>query len=114
MQTPQPQPQRKLNLEIPANLNVVYANAVLINQNNSELILDFIQVMPNDPRARVLSRIVMTPANAKAFLHALGVNLELYEKNYGVIPLPQQPTTLADQLFGGLKPEDNKDEPTHE
>ena len=114
MQTPQPQPQRKLNLELPANLNVIYANAVVINQNNSEIILDFLQIMPNDPRARVLSRIVMTPANAKLFLNALGVNLEHFEKTYGVIPLPPQPTTLADQLFGGLKPEDNKDEPPHE
>ena len=112
MQTPQP--QRKLNLEIPANLNVIYANAVVINQNNSEIILDFLQIMPNDPRARVLSRIVMTPANAKLFLNALGVNLEHFEKTYGVITLPAQPTTLADQLFGGLKPEDNKDEPPNE
>ena len=112
--TPQPQPQRKLNLELPANLNVIYANAVVINQNNSEIILDFLQIMPNDPRARVLSRIVMTPANAKLFLNALGVNLEHFEKTYGVITLPPQPTTLADQLFGGLKPEDNKDEPPHE
>lgn len=114
MQTPQPQPQRKLNLELPANLNAIYANAVVINQNNSEIILDFIQIMPNDPRARVLARIVMTPANAKLFLNAFGVNIEHFEKTYGVIPLPPQPTSLADQLFGGFKPEDNKDEPPHE
>ena len=112
---PQPQPpQRKLNLELPANLNVIYANAVIINQTNSEIILDFIQIMPNDPRARVLSRIVMTPVNAKLFLQALGVNLEHFEKAYGVIPLPAQPTSLADQLFGGLKSDDNKDNPPNE
>ncbi|MBZ0287904.1 MAG: DUF3467 domain-containing protein [Anaerolineae bacterium] len=114
MQTPPPQPQRKLNLELPANLSVVYANAVVINQTNSEIILDFLQIMPNDPRARVLSRIVMTPVNAKLFLNALGVNLEHFEKAHGVIQLPAQPVSLADQLFGGLKPEDNKDEPTNE
>ena len=116
MQTPQPPSgqQRKLNLELPANLSVTYANAVIINQTNSEIILDFLQIMPNDPRARVLSRIVMTPVNAKLFLNALGVNLEHYEKAHGVIPLPAQPTSLADQLFGGLKSDDNKDESTHE
>jgi hypothetical protein len=115
MQPPQ-QPQRKLNLELPANLNVIYANAVVISQTNSEVIMDFLQIMPNDPRARVLSRIAMTPMNAKLFLQALGVNLEHFEKAHGVINLPPQPISLADQLFGGLKPEaeEPKDEPTNE
>lgn len=113
--TPQ-QPQRKLNLELPANLNVIYANAVVISQTHSEIIMDFVQIMPNDPRARVLSRIAMTPMNAKLFLQALGVNLEHFEKAHGVINLPPQPISLADQLFGGLKPEaeEPKDEPTNE
>jgi len=115
MQPPQPPPPRKLNLEIPANLTVTYANAVVISQTHSEIVMDFIQIMPNDPRARVLSRIVMTPANAKSFLKALGVNLEHFERAHGEIVLPPQPISLADQLFGGLKPEDNQEEnPTNE
>lgn len=113
MQQPQP-PQRKLNLEIPANLTAIYANAVIISQTHSEIIMDFVQIMPNDPRARVLSRIAMTPANAKLFLQALGLNLERFEKLHGVINLPAQAPSLADQLFGSFKQEDNKDEPTNE
>jgi hypothetical protein len=107
---PQPNEPRKVKLEIPANLIPTYANAVVINQTHSEIIMDMVQIMPNDPRARVVSRIVMTPANAKSFLKALGVNLDHFERTHGEIILPSQPVSLADQLFGGLKPEDEKED----
>lgn len=102
-----PQNQRQLRLEIPANLSATYANAAIVSQTNSEIVLDFVQIMPNDPRARIQTRVVMTPANAKAFLKALETNLARYEEKYGEIPLPpQHPNTLADQLFGTIKPEE--------
>ncbi len=104
-QPPKP-PQRQLRLEIPANLNATYANAVIVSHTNSEIVLDFLQVMPNDPRARVQSRVVLTPANAKMFLKALETNLTRYEEKHGEIPLPPQAQSLADQLFGMIKPED--------
>ncbi|NWG15399.1 MAG: DUF3467 domain-containing protein [Chloroflexi bacterium] len=106
----QPQPPRKLQLEIPANLNGVYANAVIVSHTYSEIVLDFIQIAPNDPRARVQTRVVMTPANAKLFLQALGTNLERFEAAHGEIKLPPQPASLADQLFGGIKSEEGKSE----
>jgi hypothetical protein len=49
----------------------------------------------------------MTPANAKLFLKALSQNLERYESVHGEISLPPQPQSLADQLFGSIKPDDN-------
>ena len=101
-----PNKKRQLRLEIPNNLNAVYSNAVVISQTHSEIIYDFTQIMPNDPRARVQSRIAMTPANAKAFMKALQTNLERFEAKNGEIVLPP---TLADQLFGGLRPEDEAD-----
>lgn len=113
MQQP-PQPQRKVNLEIPANLTATYANAVVISQTHSEIIMDFVQIMPNDPRARVLSRVIMTPPNAKLFLKALGANLERFEQLHGEITLPLSPPTLADQLFGGVKPDEKEGEATNE
>ncbi len=106
--SPTPQPQRQLRLEIPANLNAIYANAAMISQTHSEIILDFIQVMPNDPRARVQTRLAMTPANAKLFLKALEENLSRFEEKHGEISLPPQPISLADQLFGGIKPSDEE------
>jgi hypothetical protein len=106
-QSPQ---QRQLRLEIPANLNAIYANAVIISQTNTEIVMDFLQVMPNDPRARVQSRVVMTPVSAKSFLKALEQNLTRYEEKHGEIVLPAQPASLADQLFGVIKPPDENDE----
>ena len=99
--------QPQIRLEIPANLNAIYSNAVIISQTTNEIVMDFLQIMPNDPRARVQTRVVMTPTNAKLFLQALQTNLARFEQNYGEIPVPQQPgnNTLADQLFGGVKPE---------
>lgn len=97
-------PNRQLRLEIPATLNAIYSNAVIISQTNTEIVFDFLQVMPNDPRARVQSRVVMTPVSAKSFLRALEQNLSRFEEKHGEIVLPAQPTSLADQLFGTIKP----------
>ncbi|MAS32371.1 MAG: hypothetical protein CL610_00095 [Anaerolineaceae bacterium] len=104
------QPQRQVKLELPAGLSAVYSNAVIVSQTNTEIVLDFIQVMPNDPRARVQSRVVMTPTSAKAFLQALSQNLERYEQKHGEIQSQAGSSTLADQLFGNVKPEDGEDE----
>lgn len=104
-------PNRQMRLEIPANLSATYANAAIVSQTTSEIVLDFLQVMPNDPRARVQTRVVMTPTNAKLFLKALETNLTRYEEKHGEIVVPPQPGSLADQLFGTIKPEgDSSDE----
>lgn len=107
----QPPAPRQLRLEIPGNLTVTYANAVIVTHTHSEIVLDMIQVMPNDPRARVQSRVVMTPANAKLFLKALETNLERFEEKHGEISVPPQPISLADQLFGTIRPSDEEGEP---
>jgi hypothetical protein len=109
MQPKPQQPPRQLRFELPANMNATYANAVMISQTHSEIVMDFIQVMPNSPVARVQSRVVMTPSNAKAFLQALSTNLDRFEEKHGPISMPPQPPTLADQLFGTVRPENDAD-----
>ena len=101
--------KRQIRLEIPANLSATYANAVIVSQTTSEIVFDFLQIMPNDPRARAQTRVVMTPTNAKLFLKALENNLARYEEKNGEIVVPQQ-STLAEQLFGSIRQGD--DEPT--
>lgn len=106
--TQQPQQPRTIRLDIPANLSATFANAVIVNQTATEIVLDFAQVLPNDDRARVQQRIVMTPAAAKSFLRALTANLARFEQVNGEIKLPTPApgsATLADQLFGGVRPE---------
>jgi len=101
-----PNKKRQIRLEIPANLNAHYANSALISRTHSEIVLDFLQVMPNDPRAHIQARIAMTPANAKALLRALEQNLARFEAAHGEIALP---ATLADQLFSSIRPGDQPD-----
>lgn len=102
-----PTPQRQLRLEIPSNMNATYANGAIVNHTFSEIIVDFAQILPNDPRVRVQSRVVMTPANAKAFLNALRENLDRFEQTHGEIALPPKPVSLAEQLFSGIRTDDS-------
>jgi Protein of unknown function (DUF3467) len=121
MQSPPPPPppapgsgQRQIQVEMPSNLSAIYSNAVIISQMHSEIVMDFVQIMPNDPRAQVQSRIVMTPTNAKLFLQALGTNLTRFEALNGEIKLPLPGLSLADQLFGTIKPDDKDNPPKAE
>lgn len=100
---PQPQPPPpQVQIELPASLEAVYSNFVLLQHSPSEVVVDFARVLPNVPKAKVYARVVMTPMNAKLLLRALTENLAKYEAQYGEIALP---TGLADQLFKPPKPE---------
>ena len=102
----QPAAKRQLKLEMPPNPTALYANMVMITHNQHEVFFDFIQVLPNDNRARVQQRIVMSPSHAKMFLQALGENVERYEGSFGTITIPLRPESLADQLFKSAQPGD--------
>ena len=41
-----------------------YSNLVVINHSSSEFILDFVSIMPGSPKAKVKSRIIITPEHA--------------------------------------------------
>lgn len=62
-----------------------YANLAVISHSAGEFFLDFIAVAPNMPQARVQSRVIMTPENAKNLLFAIRDNLQKYEKTFGEI-----------------------------
>jgi hypothetical protein len=62
-----------------------YANLVMIAHSAEEFILDFIRVMPGLPKARVKSRVIVTPHHAKRLLHALAENIGRYEATHGEI-----------------------------
>ena len=100
---------RRLNLEVPADLAATYANFAVITHSPWEVFLDFAQILPNIPKARVQTRIVVTPVNAKMLLKALEENIGRYEAQYGEIVLPQRPQTLADQLFSTIRPDDDSE-----
>ena len=90
-----------MQVELPASLDAVYSNLVIIQHSPSEFVLDFARVLPNMPAACVGTRVVMTPMHAKLLLRALQENIERFEAQFGPIYLPQQGEALANQLFHG-------------
>ena len=93
-----PPPGGRLPVQIPSGLAATYANFALVTNSRSEIVIDFAQVMPQTPQARVQARIVMTPFNTKLLLRALNEHMERFESQFGEIDVPDS-TSLADQLF---------------
>ncbi|HLU17799.1 MAG TPA: DUF3467 domain-containing protein [Edaphocola sp.] len=82
----QNQEQQGINIELTEeNANGLYSNLAIITHSNSEFVLDFISVMPGMPKAKVGSRIVMTPFNAKRLMRALIDNIKRFESTNGLI-----------------------------
>jgi hypothetical protein len=78
--------ETQLNIELSEEIaEGVYSNLAIITHSNSEFVLDFIRVMPGVPKAKVKSRIVITPEHAKRLLTALEDNLEKFEAMHGRI-----------------------------
>ena len=55
-----------------------YANLAVISHSASEFILDFIRVVPGAPKAKVKSRVILTPDNAQRLLFALQDNIKKF------------------------------------
>lgn len=89
---PPPDPNAAPSLAIELTEEVaegIYANLVMIAHSPEEFVLDFIRVMPGVPKARVRSRVIVTPAHAKRLLMALHENIGKYEAQFGEIAEPQ-------------------------
>ena len=80
------QKKNEIKIELtPEVANGHYANLAVISHSASEFFLDFIAVAPNMPQAKVQSRIIMTPENAKNHHFALRDNIQKYEGTIGEI-----------------------------
>jgi hypothetical protein len=76
----------QLNIELSEEIaDGVYSNLAIITHSPSEFVVDFVRVMPGVPKARVKSRIVLTPQHAKRFAKALADNIQKYEQIHGKI-----------------------------
>lgn len=91
----------QLNIELSEELaEGVYSNLAIITHSQSEFVTDFIQMMPGMPKARVRSRVVMSPQNAKRLMRALIENVQKYEQVNGVI-VDTDATPFPPMNFGG-------------
>jgi len=100
---PQGPSQRQINIELPPDLEAIYTNFAMIGHTPSEVIIDFVRLLPGNPRAKVQVRVLMTPMNAKLLLNALSENLERFEAQFGPIVIPQG-GNIAEQLFHPPQP----------
>lgn len=76
----------QLNIELDEKVaDGVYSNLAIINHSLSEFVIDFVNVMPGVPKARVRSRVILTPQHAKRLLSALSENIQRFEKSNGTI-----------------------------
>lgn len=79
-------PEVPLQIELDEEVaNGQYVNMALVNHTETEFTLDFVYVQPQQPKARVRSRIITNPKHMKRLLLAIQDNLAKYEKKFGPI-----------------------------
>ncbi len=76
----------QINIELSEEMaDGIYSNLAIITHSNSEFILDFVKIMPGVPKAKVKSRIILTPQHAKRLNKALVENIRKFESLHGKI-----------------------------
>ncbi len=79
-------PQQQINIELgDKEAEGIYSNFAILTHSPAEFILDFTRIFPGTTKAKVLSRIIMTPQHAKMFLNAFKQTVDNYENQFGEI-----------------------------
>ncbi len=77
-----------------------YSNLAVISHSTSEFVIDFIRIVPGLPKAKVKSRIILTPEHTKRLFMALKDNIDKFEQQNGAIRLQADPGFLPP--LGGI------------
>ncbi|MCJ8166903.1 DUF3467 domain-containing protein [Pontibacter sp. E15-1] len=95
------QKQNQINIELTEEIaEGEYANLAMIAHSSSEFVIDFIRLMPGLPKAKVKSRVVITPEHAKRLLAALADNVKKFEASFGEIKHADEAPSFP-MNFGG-------------
>ena len=101
-------PRQTVNIEIgDPEWEGIYSNFVIITHSSAEFILDFARMLPGAKKAKIFSRILMTPQSAKALLTTLETNIAKFEGEHGKIPVvPTDPNkaSIGFQTNGAPEP----------
>lgn len=73
----------------------IYSNLAIISHSSSEFVVDFVRIVPGVPKAKVKSRIILTPEHAKRLLMALKDNIDKFEQQNGSIRISGRSWFLA-------------------
>jgi hypothetical protein len=91
-----------LNIELSEEMSEgKYSNLAVITHSPAEFIVDFIRMMPGVPKAKVVSRIVLTPQHAKRLQRALADNIQKFESQHGKIQETLGQDPIIPMTFGG-------------
>ena len=82
----QNQDPNQINIELSEEIaDGIYSNLAIITHSPAEFVVDFVRMLPGTPKAKVKSRIILTPQHAKRLMKALIDNVGKYEAAHGAI-----------------------------
>lgn len=79
-----------------------YSNLAIISHSSSEFVIDFVRIVPGTPKAKVKSRIILTPEHAKRLLMALKDNIDKFESVNGTITVNSNEPSGFMPPIGGI------------
>lgn len=98
-----PQEDNQVQIELPEDVaEGMYSNLAVIAHSSSEFVVDFVRVMPGVPKAKVKSRIILTPEHAKRLLFALNDNIQRFESQNGIIDLEKNQAGFLPPIEGSI------------
>lgn len=93
----------QIQIELPEEIaEGTYSNLAVIAHSSSEFVIDFVRVMPGVPKAKVQSRIILTPEHAKRLLYALNDNIQRFESQNGIIDLEKNQRGFLPPIDGSI------------
>ncbi|MDU1892319.1 MAG: DUF3467 domain-containing protein [Dysgonomonas sp.] len=85
----------QIQIELPEDVaQGTYSNLAIIAHSSSEFVIDFVRILPGLPKAKVQSRIILTPEHAKRLLYALNENINRFESQNGPVSAENPPGFL--------------------
>ena len=84
-------------MNVPGNLKLsvdddvaqgMYSNFQVVGSNETEFIIDFAYIQPNQPRGKVRARHILSPKHAKQLMGLLQQRIADHESRYGPIAAP--------------------------
>jgi len=88
-------PEIQLQIQLDDDIaNGHYINMALVNHTETEFTIDFIYVQPQQPKAKVRSRVITNPKHMKRLLVAMQDNLAKFEAKFGAIELIETPNPI--------------------
>lgn len=96
------QKQGQLSIELSEEVaEGTYSNLAIITHSNAEFVIDFVSMMPGAPKAKVKSRVILTPKHAKRLLKALNENVKKFEGLHGEVEDIETGAPPFPMPFGG-------------